>query len=42
MFPSLVGDLGMLACGLAAYGAVFALVGARLRRPLVAVIADEV
>jgi len=35
-FPSLVIDLGMLALGLAAYGAVFALVGARLRRPLVA------
>ena len=28
-------DLGMLAIGLAAYGAVFALVGARLKRPLV-------
>jgi ABC-2 type transport system permease protein len=36
MFPSLIGDLGMLAAGLAAYGAVFALVGARLKRPLVA------
>jgi ABC-type transport system involved in multi-copper enzyme maturation permease subunit len=35
-FPSLVGDLGMLAAGLAAYGAVFAWVGARLKRPLVA------
>jgi ABC-2 type transport system permease protein len=35
-FPSLVGDLGMLAVGLAAYGAVFAWVGARVRRPLVA------
>jgi len=35
-FPSMVGDLGMLAAGLAAYGAVFAWVGARLRRPLVA------
>jgi ABC-2 type transport system permease protein len=34
-FPSLVADLGMLAVGLAAYGAVFALVGARLKRPLV-------
>jgi ABC-2 type transport system permease protein len=34
-FPSLVGDLGMLAVGLAAYGAVFALVGTRLNRPLV-------
>ena len=29
------GDLGMLAVGLAAYGAVFALVGARIKRPLV-------
>jgi ABC-type transport system involved in multi-copper enzyme maturation permease subunit len=35
-FPSLAADLGMLALGLAAYGAVFALVGARLKRPLVA------
>ena len=34
-FPSLVIDLGMIAAGLAAYGAVFALVGARLKRPLV-------
>jgi len=34
-FPSLVRDLGMLAMGLAAYGAVFALVGTRLKRPLV-------
>jgi ABC-type transport system involved in multi-copper enzyme maturation permease subunit len=34
-FPSLLADLGMLAAGLASYGAVFALVGARLRRPLV-------
>lgn len=34
-FPSLVADLGMLAVGLASYGAVFALVGARLKRPLV-------
>jgi ABC-2 type transport system permease protein len=33
--PSLLADLGMLAAGLAAYGAVFALVGARLKRPLV-------
>jgi ABC-type transport system involved in multi-copper enzyme maturation permease subunit len=33
-FPSLVTDLAMLAIGLAAYGAVFALVGARLKRPL--------
>jgi ABC-2 type transport system permease protein len=34
-FPSLLTDLGMIAAGLAAYGAVFALVGARLKRPLV-------
>jgi len=34
-FPSLVADLGMLVVGLAAYGAVFALVGTRLKRPLV-------
>jgi ABC-type transport system involved in multi-copper enzyme maturation permease subunit len=34
-FPSLVTDLGMLAVGLASYGAVFALVGTRLKRPLV-------
>jgi ABC-type transport system involved in multi-copper enzyme maturation permease subunit len=34
-FPNLLGDLGMLVAGLAAYGAVFAWVGARLRRPLV-------
>ena len=34
-FPALVEDLGMLAVGLAAYGAVFAFVGARLKRPLV-------
>jgi ABC-2 type transport system permease protein len=34
-FPSLLADLGMLAIGLAAYGAVFALVGTRLKRPLV-------
>ena len=34
-FPSLLADLGMLAVGLASYGAVFALVGARLERPLV-------
>lgn len=36
MFPSMVADLGMLVVGLAAYGAVFAWVGARVRRPLVA------
>lgn len=34
-FPSLVKDLTLLALGLAVYGAVFALVGARLKRPLV-------
>ena len=34
-FLSLLADLGMLAAGLAAYGAVFALVGARVKRPLV-------
>jgi ABC-2 type transport system permease protein len=36
VFPSMLGDLGMLAAGLAAYGALFAWVGARVRRPLVA------
>jgi hypothetical protein len=35
-FPALLEDLGMLAIGLAAYGAVFAFVGARLKKPLVA------
>jgi ABC-type transport system involved in multi-copper enzyme maturation permease subunit len=35
-FPSLLWDLGMLATGLASYGAVFAFIGARLKRPLVA------
>jgi ABC-type transport system involved in multi-copper enzyme maturation permease subunit len=34
-FPALAADLGMLAIGLAAYGAVFAFVGARLKRPLI-------
>lgn len=34
-FPSLLKDLGMLAMGLTAYGAMFALAGARLKRPLV-------
>jgi ABC-type transport system involved in multi-copper enzyme maturation permease subunit len=34
-FPALLEDLAMLAVGLAAYGAVFAFVGARMRRPLV-------
>lgn len=35
-FPALVADLGVLIAGLAAYGAVFAWVGARFKRPLVA------
>ncbi len=35
-FPLLLADLGILALGLAVYGAVFALVGARVPRPLVA------
>jgi ABC-type transport system involved in multi-copper enzyme maturation permease subunit len=34
LFPTLLTDLGMLALGLAAYGALFAFVGARLKRPL--------
>ena len=34
-FPTLLADLGMLAAGLAAYGAVFAFIGARFKRPLV-------
>ena len=34
-FPYLVTDLAMLAAGLAASGAVFALVGTRLKRPLI-------
>jgi ABC-type transport system involved in multi-copper enzyme maturation permease subunit len=34
-FPSLLADLAMMVVGLASYGAVFALVGARLKRPLV-------
>jgi ABC-type transport system involved in multi-copper enzyme maturation permease subunit len=33
-FPALLSDLGMLAIGLAAYGAVFAFVGTRVQRPL--------
>jgi ABC-type transport system involved in multi-copper enzyme maturation permease subunit len=33
-FPSLLADLGIIAFGLAAYGALFAAVGARLKRPL--------
>ncbi len=35
-FPSLLLDMGILLLGLAVYGAVFALVGARVPRPLVA------
>ena len=35
-FPALVTDLGLIALGLAVYGAVFALVGAWFRRPLLA------
>jgi uncharacterized protein (DUF2062 family) len=34
-FPSLLMDFAMLTLGLLAYGAVFALVGARLKRPLI-------
>src|SRR3954466_13290240 len=34
-FPAFAADLGMLIVGLAAYGAVFAFVGTRLKRPLV-------
>lgn len=34
-FPSLLADFGMLIVGLASYGAVFAFVGTRLKRPLV-------
>jgi ABC-type transport system involved in multi-copper enzyme maturation permease subunit len=34
-FPALVTDLGLLALGLVAYGAIFAMVGAVLKRPLV-------
>ena len=33
-FPDLVVDLGLIALGLAVYGAVFALIGATLKRPL--------
>ena len=33
-FPSLIADLGLLGLGLAVYGAVFALVGAWLKHPL--------
>ena len=35
-FPQLLTDLGLLAVGLAVYGAVFALIGALVPRPLVA------
>jgi ABC-type transport system involved in multi-copper enzyme maturation permease subunit len=34
-FPSLLADFAMLTVGLIAYGAVFAFVGARMKRPLV-------
>jgi hypothetical protein len=34
-FPLLLKDLGMLAVGLTTYGAVFAFVGTRLKRPLI-------
>jgi hypothetical protein len=34
-FPTLAADLGMLILGLAAYGALFAFVGARFKRPIV-------
>ena len=34
-FPALLADLGMLLVGLISYGALFALVGTRLKRPLV-------
>lgn len=34
-FPSLVTDLGLLALGLAAYGSLFAFVGAFFKRPLI-------
>ena len=33
-FPDLLKDLGLLALGLAVYGAVFAFIGAQLKRPL--------
>jgi hypothetical protein len=35
-FPGLMTDLGLIGLGLAVYGAVFALVGAWFRRPLLA------
>src|SRR5262245_6739731 len=34
-FPALLVDFGMLTAGLMAYGAVFALVGTRIKRPLI-------
>jgi ABC-type transport system involved in multi-copper enzyme maturation permease subunit len=34
-FPALLADVGLLLAGLASYGAVFAMVGASLKRPLV-------
>jgi ABC-2 type transport system permease protein len=34
-FPALIKDFGMLTVGLMAYGAVFALVGTRIKRPLI-------
>jgi ABC-type transport system involved in multi-copper enzyme maturation permease subunit len=34
-FPSLVTDLGLLAVGIAAYGALFTMIGAWMKRPLV-------
>ena len=34
-FPALMMDLGVLALGIASYGAVFGWVGTRLKRPLV-------
>jgi len=34
-FPALVTDLGLMAVGIAAYGALFTLVGAWMKRPLV-------
>jgi ABC-2 type transport system permease protein len=35
-FPDLLKDLGVMALGLAAYGALFAFIGAQLKRPLLA------
>lgn len=35
-FPDMLKDLGLLAVGLAAYGAIFAFIGARFKHPLVA------